>query len=142
LLKHLHKFYNHEDLPWVKHTWQCLYSNSVVPQIKRPIGSFWWRDVMSHSKNFLMIATCNVGRGNSVCFWSHTWNLGVLKWKFPHLFSFAKNQNISVEKILSQDVYANFSAPLTVEAVEQWIQLSAMLHNMKSTTNGDEHWSL
>jgi hypothetical protein len=96
---------------------------------------------MSHSENFLMIATCNVGRGNSICFWSDTWNLGVLKWQFPQLFSFAKNQNISVEKFLSQDVYANFSTPLTVEAAEQWIQLSALLHNLQSTTNGDDHWS-
>jgi hypothetical protein len=44
--------------------------------------------------------------------------LGVLKWQLPQLFSFAKNQNISVEKFLSQDVYANFSTPLTVEAAE------------------------
>jgi hypothetical protein len=89
----------------------------------------------------LVLASCNVAEATPFVFWSDTWNVGVLKWKFPQLFSFAKNQKILVESFLSQDVYANFSTPLTVEGAEQWIQLSAMLHNMQSTTNGDDHWS-
>jgi hypothetical protein len=50
LLKHLHKFYNHADLPWVKLTWDFVYSNHVAPHAKRPVGSFWWRDVMTCSE--------------------------------------------------------------------------------------------
>jgi hypothetical protein len=68
LLKHLHKFYNHDDLPWVKLTWDFLYSNHVAPHAKRPVGSFWWRDVMTCSDQFLMVATCHAGRGSSICF--------------------------------------------------------------------------
>jgi hypothetical protein len=100
LLKHLHKVYNHADIPWGTLTWQCLYSNQVVPHVKRPIGSFWWKDVMSYNANFLMLASCKAGRGNSICFWSDTWDLGVLRWKYPQLFSFAKNQNVSIKKFL------------------------------------------
>jgi hypothetical protein len=79
--------------------------------------------------------------GNTVCFWSDTWNLGVLKWQFPQLFSFCKNQNISVEKFLSHDVYANFSTPLSVEAAEQWFHLSDMLHSLEITSSRDDHLS-
>lgn len=75
LMKFLHKFYNHEDIPWVTLTWQCLYTNLTVPQIKRPVGSFWWRDVMSLSDQFFRIAFCNVNQGSTVCFWTDLWNL-------------------------------------------------------------------
>ena len=31
LLKHLHKFYNREDIPWVKLVWECYYSDGRLP---------------------------------------------------------------------------------------------------------------
>lgn len=90
LTKSLHKFYNHEIIPWVSLTWRCLYSNDVVPHMKRPVGSFWWRDVMTLSDSFLRIASCKVNKGNSVCFWTDLWDLGALNLVFPQLFSFVR----------------------------------------------------
>jgi hypothetical protein len=40
LLKHLHKFYNKDDLPWVNLIWANYYKNESTPgQIRR--GAFW-----------------------------------------------------------------------------------------------------
>jgi hypothetical protein len=43
LIKHLHKFYNKADLPWVKMSWELYYSTSLPPARSREV-SFWWRD--------------------------------------------------------------------------------------------------
>jgi hypothetical protein len=32
LMKNLHKFYNKEDLPWVKLIWSNYYTNGKLPQ--------------------------------------------------------------------------------------------------------------
>jgi len=46
LLKHLHKFYNQADLPWVQLVWYRYYQNKV-PHATRELGSFWWRDIIA-----------------------------------------------------------------------------------------------
>jgi hypothetical protein len=43
LLKHMHKFFNKADVPWVDLTWKAYYSASIAPQARSPRGSFWWR---------------------------------------------------------------------------------------------------
>jgi hypothetical protein len=41
LIKHLDRFYNHADIPWVKLTWSKLYANNnTPPHARSPIGSF------------------------------------------------------------------------------------------------------
>lgn len=44
LIKHLHKFYNKEDIPWVNMVWN--YYPDGVPHADNLCGSFWWRDIM------------------------------------------------------------------------------------------------
>jgi hypothetical protein len=44
LLKHLHKFYNKCDIPWVQLVWFRYYRNKV-PHATREVGSFWWKDI-------------------------------------------------------------------------------------------------
>jgi hypothetical protein len=44
LLKHMIKFYNGADLPWVKLISQSYYV-SKVPHLTMNKGSFWWRDI-------------------------------------------------------------------------------------------------
>jgi len=47
LMKHLDKFYNQADIPWVTLTWSKFYSNTQTPPHARsPVGSFWWKDIM------------------------------------------------------------------------------------------------
>jgi hypothetical protein len=46
LLKHLDKFYNKADIPWVNLIWNKYYSNGDVAHLTKDKGSFWWRDVL------------------------------------------------------------------------------------------------
>lgn len=78
LMKSLHKIYNKADIPWVSLTWKCLYANDVVPHDKRPVGSFWWKDVMSQAEHDFKLAYCKVNCGDTVRFWTDLRDLGVL----------------------------------------------------------------
>jgi hypothetical protein len=100
LLKYLHKFYNDENIPWVFLTWQCLYSGQIAPHVKRSVGSFWWMDVMTFSDRYFMIVSCQAAKGSIVCFWTDTWNLGVLKWQFPPALFICQEQEHIPEKNL------------------------------------------
>jgi hypothetical protein len=51
LIKFLDKFYNHQDIPWVKLVWHAHYA-SKVPHAENLCGSFWWRDVLKLVDNF------------------------------------------------------------------------------------------
>jgi hypothetical protein len=59
----------------------------------------------------------------------------------PSYFHLLRTRTFQWKNFFPRMSYANFSTPLTLEAAEQWFQLSAMLHNLQSTTNGDDHWS-
>ena len=57
LLKHLHKFYNKVDIPWVQLVWGHCYSQGKLPyQGRRIRGSFWWRDILKLQVPFKGIA--------------------------------------------------------------------------------------
>jgi len=45
LIKHLHKFFNRDDLPWVSLIWEQYYGSGKLPGNSKK-GSFWWRDVL------------------------------------------------------------------------------------------------
>jgi hypothetical protein len=45
LLKHIHKFFNKVDVPWVHLIWSTYYKHKV-PHRCTPRGSFWWRDIL------------------------------------------------------------------------------------------------
>jgi hypothetical protein len=96
LLKHLDKFYNKKDIPWVKLIWNAHYPHGQVPRASTDRGSFWWKDVLKLCDMFRGIAKCNIGDGSIVLFWSDLWNGNILESKFPRLYSFARNKNISV----------------------------------------------
>ena len=96
LLKHLDKFYNKKEIPWVKLIWHAHYSNGDIPHASTNRGSFWWRDVLKLCDLFRGIANCKIGDRSTVLFWSDLWNDNVMQIKFPRLYSFAKNKNISV----------------------------------------------
>jgi hypothetical protein len=52
-VKHLHKFYNKKDIPWVQLTWNAFYSRPISPYHRKKVGSFWWRDIISLSDHTL-----------------------------------------------------------------------------------------
>lgn len=45
LMKHLTKFYNKADIPWVRLVWSGYYTNRVL-HATREMGLFWWKDVL------------------------------------------------------------------------------------------------
>jgi hypothetical protein len=113
LMKHLDKFYNKKDIPWVNLIWNSHYSNGEVPHASKEKGSFWWKDVLKLSDLFRGIASYKVGDGSTVLFWSDVWNGHLLQHKLPRLYSFAKNKNISFAAFLHNDsMEAQFHLPL------------------------------
>jgi hypothetical protein len=51
LLKHMHRFFNNLDVPWVQLVWSCHYQNGGLP-LNNSRGSFWWRDVLKSLTSF------------------------------------------------------------------------------------------
>jgi hypothetical protein len=114
LIKHLDKFYNIRDIPWVNLIWSSHYPNGEVPHATKEKGSFWWKDVLKLVDHFRGITTCKIGDGKTVLFWSDVWNDLLLQQRFSRLFYFAKNKNISVAQLLQNNqLEAQFHLPLS-----------------------------
>jgi hypothetical protein len=115
-LKHLDKFYNKKDIPWVNLIWDTYYSNGGIPHTAGPKGSFWWKDILKLCEIFRGIATYKVGSGDTVMFWTDVWNDMLMQNKFPRLFSYAKKKDISVAQFLTHNqLQEQFHLPLSVE---------------------------
>jgi hypothetical protein len=95
LLKHLHKFFNKQDVPWVHLIWSSHYPNGNMP-INNRKRSFWWRDICKFLDSFKGMAFVTISDGSTCFFWSDVWNNNLLSHQMPELFSFAKDVDISV----------------------------------------------
>jgi hypothetical protein len=84
LMKHLNKFYDMANIPWVRLVWNKYYTKRV-PHATREMGSLWWKDVLRLNILFRGIAKCELGDGSSVCFWDDLWLDGLLAHKYPRL---------------------------------------------------------
>ena len=73
LMKHMSKFINQKDLPWVKLIWQSYYAQGFDPN--RNVGSFWWRNILKFADTFKQIHTCKLGKGNTLSIWHDDWGL-------------------------------------------------------------------
>jgi hypothetical protein len=116
-----------------------------VPHAENLCGSFWWKDVLKQVDNFRGVAVVNHGAGDSFLFWSDNWNINgmvrPLKDRFPRLFSFVLNENISAAKVYEQEDILNlFYRPLSVQAFEELGHLKDMLQLNPLTDNRDV-WS-
>ena len=98
LMKHIHKFFNKVDIPWVNLVWN--YYPNGVPQVASLCGSFWWKDIMKLANTYLQLCKVKVGRGDTALFWSDNWNGQVFRDLFPRLFSFTLDAQLSVQEIL------------------------------------------
>lgn len=63
-MKNLHKFYNRADIPWINIIWANHYSHSLPSD--KPVGSFWWRDVLKTLESFKGIARVEIGDGKQL----------------------------------------------------------------------------
>jgi hypothetical protein len=59
-------------------------------------GSFWWGSNIRLLDTFKGLVKAEFGSGGTILFWHDSWNGHVLKLQFPHMFSFAKNDTVSV----------------------------------------------
>lgn len=89
----------------------------------------------------MKIATCSVNNGLTVMFWKDLWDLGVLQWRFPQLFSFARLKNISCRDFLSKDPATQFWLPMSQEAAAQLVQLQQLLDGMNINNQEHDVWS-
>jgi hypothetical protein len=117
LMKHLHKFYNKVDTPWVQLIWSSYYENEV-PHVARPCGSSWWRDIMQLSSDFMSFSSVTPGTGTSFSFWTDKWNIlgnnQPLSERFPRLFSFVLDKDMSAAQVFAVEDFTNlFYRPLS-----------------------------
>ena len=100
LMKHLHKFLNRADIPWVNLIWNSYY-HELVPQGNAPCGSFWWKDILKLLDQFREFSWVQVNQGDSALFWFDKWKIGdsvlPLQNRFPRLFSYVKDPKVSTK---------------------------------------------
>lgn len=124
LLKHLHKFYNKVDVPWVKLIWDSYYYN-VVPHGTMLCGSFWWKDIFKLSGKYLSRTQVKVNNGSTLLFWSDKWMLDgpttFVRDRFPMLFSYVIDDKQSIQELVnSEDFVGLFHLPLSSQAFEEF----------------------
>ena len=142
LLKHLDKFYNRKEISWVDLIWNSHYQNNLVLHAENDKGSFWWRDLLHLCDKFRGIAKRTVGNGTSVLFWLDVWNDQYLKDSLPRLFSFAKNQKISVAQFLSEEnMDNNFYLPLSQQDNDEYQQLREIIHSLQVHDEQKDQWT-
>ena len=73
LMKMVHKFINHADIPWVNLVWEIYYPEGFSP-INTQTCSFWWRDCLKLLPDYKNLAVCSLQDGKSLSFWSDIWD--------------------------------------------------------------------
>lgn len=137
LLKQLHKFYNHADLPWVELVWESYYTESV-PHASDTCGSFWWRELMKLSGIYRGITKASVGIGDAVLFWKDLWLDQVLDEAYPRAASFAKSPDSSVHSVLTCSLLDQlFHLPLSIQARDELRQIQFLSAEVRLTTQRD-----
>lgn len=136
LMKHLHKFIHHADLPWVKLIWDSYYPNGTFNP--RPVGSFWWKGILKLFPLLKQWSKGVIGKGNTICFWQDNWGNGALQHKYPALFSFSIKENMTVQEFLQvEDSLGNFHTPLSIQAHQQLQDLQLITQNIQLSDDND-----
>jgi hypothetical protein len=135
LMKCLHKFFNRVNIPWVNIIWDTHYNNSLPSS--RPVGSFWWKDILKIHGSFKEIAQVQIGNGKSTLLWHDRWNGQCLSEKFPELWSFASVKEINIHQARLAPPNEMFHTPLSAEAFEQLLQLQDSLGNIQLLDHND-----
>lgn len=144
LLKHLNKFYNRVDVPWVHLVWDSYYFQRV-PHDTTICGSFWMRDICKLMDKFRPVTSVTVSRGDTVLFWSDHWQIGSnctpLQERFPRLFSFCLHKNLSVREVFQTENFQQlFSLPLSELAFQELNQLSSLMETIQLDSERPDTW--
>jgi hypothetical protein len=106
------------------------------------VGSFWWKDILRLHTIFRGIARCIVGNGATVTFWDDLWANDILFAKYPRLYSFAKDQSISVKQIMcTADISEIFTLPLSKQAMEELVSLQLDIQQVNYDEGSSDLWT-
>lgn len=132
LMKHLHKFFNSQDLPWVQLVWELYFEGKSLSNCR--VGSFWWRDITKLIPTYKENSKCSARSGQTIMFWHGNWNTTPLRIAMPELFSFVLQQDISLKDFMDyEDISGLFHTPLSARAFHQFTQLQVLLNNVQLT---------
>ena len=124
LLKHLMKFFNKEDLPWILLVWESYYEAGSLPSLAKK-GSFWWRDILKLLDKFKGLAMVNINNAKSCFLWTDLWNNKVPMHTYPELFSFVKSKTTILAEAKSRENILNlFHLPLSQQAFDHLLNYS------------------
>jgi hypothetical protein len=123
LLKHLVKFYNKAHVPWVQLIWSTYYHNKV-PHLTPYRGSFWWKDIVKLFDRMENFTSCLTSMGDTIGLWKDNFADIPFYQKFPNLFCFALNENLSLREAFQfEDVLNLFRLPMTRAAHNEFLVL-------------------
>jgi hypothetical protein len=74
-------------------------------------------------------------------FWSDVWN-DLLHNRFPRLYSFAKNKQISVAQfLLNNSIQEQFHLPLSVQAFQEYQDLQQLIQGIQIQSEIKDKWT-
>lgn len=105
------------------------------------VGSFWWRSVLKLLPAFKQFAICKAGRGDTTLFWTDIWLDQPLLQKFPELYSFTNNKEVSLQRVQAlPEIEHLFHRPLSQEAFHQFTIFQTSLVDMP-LPNVQDQWT-
>jgi hypothetical protein len=134
------KFFNRVNVPWVQLVWDKYYSDGKLPYLASNLRvSFWWRDLLKLLDSYKGLAMVSVQNGTSCFFWLDLWNGQVLQQIFPELFSYCRDDKVSVQTVKSTAALSTlFHLPLSNEAYEQFLLLQDMVQTLQLNNDADQ----
>jgi hypothetical protein len=74
-------------------------------------------------------------------FWSDVWNDNLLEHKFPRLYSFVKNKNISVASFLQNNqIEQKFHVPLSIQAFQEYQEMQDIIQQIQVSNEEKDIW--
>jgi hypothetical protein len=133
------------NIPWVKLIWESYY-NLDVPHAAKACGSYWWRDLISLLDNYRNIDKPTVKSGETILLWLDEWEVDgstiPLRQHFPRLFSFSKDDKISVrDMVMLRDRTEEFHLPLSGMAYEELMVLQKWLDQLELLDPRNDEWT-
>jgi hypothetical protein len=96
------------------------------------------------SDTYKGLAKCNIGDGKSSLFWLDNWKDNCVQHTLPHLFSYARNQFMSVREVIESEFLEDlFHLPLSQQAYSEFLLMENFCQyaREKISENEIDKWS-
>jgi hypothetical protein len=131
-----------EDVPWIQLVWNTHYASGQIPHATIEKGSFFLKDIVKLCDHFRGIALATVGPGDTVLLWTDVWNGHYLMNELPRLFSFSRNNKVSLAQFGGNpNIHANFHTPISQQANLELQQLHMIIEHIQTNTQDKDVWS-